>query len=186
MNSGLVVSLKDRRIGALLALSVLFLTALALLLPADSPANDFDQIVAAAFDQAIGEVQISEIDVSSLTISEQELLPVFPEVEGDNLEKRSFSPAERFRRRSQSGLHRLSPPSASRGRKLAAAHEGPGREACGSAVLRASHHFGPQWHGSLLYRQRYAAGHPRPQSARAHDPPLSRQGTFSSGTRHPR
>lgn len=90
MHSGLVVSLKDRRIGALLALSVLFLAALALLFPADSPANDFDQIVAAAFDQAIGEVQISEIDLSSLTISEQELLPVFPEVEGDNLEKRSF------------------------------------------------------------------------------------------------
>jgi len=82
MISGLVVSSMDRRIGALLALSVLFLTALTLMFPADSPANDFDQ--------AIGEVQISESDISSLTISEQELLPVFPEVEGSNLEKREF------------------------------------------------------------------------------------------------
>ena len=90
MNSGLVVSLKDRRIGALLALWVLLLAALTLLFPADSAANDFERVVAAAFDQAIGEVQISEIDLSSLTISEQELLPVFPEVEGNNLEKRSF------------------------------------------------------------------------------------------------
>lgn len=90
MNSGLVVSLKDRRIGALLALSVLLLTTLMLLFPADSAAKNFDQVVAAAFEQTIGEVPISASAVSSLTISEQELLPVFPEVEGDNLEKKSF------------------------------------------------------------------------------------------------
>jgi hypothetical protein len=90
MDSGLVISSKDRRIRALLGLSVLLLAALTLLFPADSAANDFDQVVAAAFDQVIGEVEISESDVSSLTISEQELLPMFPEVEGNNLEKRSF------------------------------------------------------------------------------------------------
>lgn len=90
MNSGLAVPSMNRKIGALLASSVLFLTALTLLFPADSPANAFDQVVAAAFEQVIGEVQISESDISSLTISEQELLPLFPEVEGDNLEKRSF------------------------------------------------------------------------------------------------
>lgn len=90
MISGLVVSSMDRRIGALLALSVLFLTALTLLFPADSPAIDYDQVVAAAFEQVIGEVQISESEISSLTVSEQELLPRFPEVEGSNLEKKSF------------------------------------------------------------------------------------------------
>jgi hypothetical protein len=44
----------------------------------------------AAVDQPIEDVQILDRPGSSLTVTEQELLPIFPEVEGKNLEKRSF------------------------------------------------------------------------------------------------
>ena len=76
------VSAIERTTGLLVVLPWVLLTLLGLLLASRSQG--------APVDQALEDVQISGQTGSSLTVTEQELLPVFPEVEGDNLEKRSF------------------------------------------------------------------------------------------------
>jgi hypothetical protein len=73
---------RERETGALLALSLIFLTLIGLVFAARSLGNTADQ--------TSEDVQISDHSASTLTVTEEELLPVFPEVEGDNLEKRSF------------------------------------------------------------------------------------------------
>lgn len=76
------VSAIEHKTDALLALSLMFLTLISLVFATRS--------LGAAVDQPVEDVQISGRIASSLTVTEQELLPVFPEVEGDNLEKKSF------------------------------------------------------------------------------------------------
>ena len=68
--------------GLRLALFLAFPSAIGLMLPADSQAD--------AIDQPIEDVQNSDLGVGSLTVTEEELLPLFPQVEGANLEKRNF------------------------------------------------------------------------------------------------
>ena len=72
----------ERETGALLALSLMFLTLIGLVFAARSLGD--------ATDPTFEHVQISDRMASSLTVTEEELLPIFPEVEGENLEKRTF------------------------------------------------------------------------------------------------
>lgn len=68
--------------GLRLALFLAFPSAIGLMLAADSQAD--------AIHQPIEDVQNSDLGVGSLTVTEEELLPLFPQVEGANLEKRNF------------------------------------------------------------------------------------------------
>lgn len=88
MVSTIRVSSMDRRPGSLLALSLLLLPAVCLVSPAEALGD--------AVHQPMADVQISDRSVTSLTVTEDELLPRFPEVEGANLEKQDFRLPEDF------------------------------------------------------------------------------------------
>lgn len=82
MNQPCSVTMKDSRDGTTMAVPLLVVAVLSLVLPSPSPAE--------AVGGATLDVSLSSTTVGSLTVTEEELLPRFPEVEGANLEKRDF------------------------------------------------------------------------------------------------